>query len=154
MPTYSDRNSPGSVVEIADHSVVSDQTHLSRQLQAKNSGRATRGSVAASGLQLLRRADIELQVEKMDRKRWILAESIRRTVMTSFMLFAIYSVFRHGVCIPFPTLSIASLPVSAYPVQWKLSSGAQQAVLKDTMKYEDYTGKWVASPQVNPEPCE
>lgn len=110
------------------------------------------GSVAALGLQLLRRADIELREEETTWRNWILSESIRRTVMTGFMLYAIYSIFKHGVCTAFPTLSI--LPVSVAPEQWKSSPDLHFSVLKETMEYGEYTDKWIASPQLTPEPFE
>lgn len=108
-------------------------------------------TMAAYGLQLLRRADIELQGEQITREDWVLMESIRRTVMTAFILYAIYSIFKHGVCASYPTLSI--LPVSTDSQYWNSPpTHLLQPELKKTMEYLQYTDNWITLPQVNPEP--
>jgi hypothetical protein len=110
-------------------------------------------SMTARGLQLLRRADLEFRNDLPTLENWIVAESIRRTVMTIFMLYAVYSLFKHGICAIYPTLSI--LPVSSTPEMWKSSpTNLQHPRFDETMKYSEYTDKWVSLPQIEPEPFE
>jgi hypothetical protein len=110
-------------------------------------------SVVALGLQLLHRADIELREEQATWENWILAESIRRTVMVTFMLYAIYSIFKHGICAAYPTLSV--LPVSTTQGIWNSPrTDMQHRSLGQTNKYLEYTNDWVAMPQAHPEPFE
>lgn len=110
-------------------------------------------SVVALGLQLLHRADIELREEQATWENWILAESIRRTVMVAFMLYAIYSIFKHGICAAYPTVSI--LPVSTTSGVWESPrTDMQHRGLGQTTKYLEYTNDWVAMPQAHPEPFE
>jgi hypothetical protein len=95
------------------------------------------------GLRLLRRADIELGILQPTWETWLLAESIRRTVLAAYMLYAVYSVFRDGICPELPTLS--SLPVSSRQNTWE--SGARFVPYENfTMRYTDFTDSWCASP--------
>lgn len=111
--------------------------------------------LGAWGLQLLRRADVELrdaQPASPTWQTWILAESIRRTVIVAFMVLAIYSVFKHGVC-PEPTLSI--LPISTKQAIWNSRAAYLQHSFEDkTMKYGDFTALWLALPPRKLEPFE
>jgi hypothetical protein len=109
--------------------------------------------LGAWGLQLLHRADVELRGEQPRWENWILAESIRRTVMVTFMLRAVYSIFKHGICPEYPTLSL--LPVSTKASLWN-SPGTtlQDRDQNETMKYRDFTELWLASPQRKLEPFE
>jgi hypothetical protein len=98
------------------------------------------------GLQLIHRADIELRSEKLSWESRILAESVRRTVMVAFMLHGVYSIFKHGICPEFPTLSI--LPVSTKTTLWNSEDTNLQLHDQDeTMKYRDFTELWLASPK-------
>ncbi|KAF1809823.1 hypothetical protein P152DRAFT_367210, partial [Eremomyces bilateralis CBS 781.70] len=122
-------------------------------LEQRISAEQQENSIAASGLQLLRRADWELQGEQPTWKNWILAESIRRTVMVAFMSYAVYSLFKHGICPEFPTLSM--LPVSTKANLWGSPGvGVQHHILDKTMKYHEYTDNWCAFPQLDPAPFE
>lgn len=109
--------------------------------------------MGAWGLQLLQRASVELRSAHLTWGDWILAESIRRTVMIAFMLYGVYSVFKHGICPEYPTLSI--LPVSTKAALWN-SPGAylQHGDWVDTMKYRDFAELWLASPKRKLEPFE
>ncbi|KAI3393351.1 hypothetical protein diail_4432 [Diaporthe ilicicola] len=79
---------------------------------------------------------------------WIVAESIRRTVMVVFMFYAMYSLATQGVCDELPTLS--RLPVSAAPDSWHSEaayvarSGGGESL--QTLTYEEYTQRWMVSP--------
>ncbi|KAI7785738.1 c6 zinc finger domain-containing protein [Diaporthe eres] len=85
-----------------------------------------RGLLMTWALQLLRRSRAELGGDE-DRASgaggytdcwhtWILAESIRRTVMVVYMFYGMYSLATEGFCSELPTL--AKLPVSAAPALW------------------------------------
>jgi hypothetical protein len=109
--------------------------------------------VGAWGLQLLQRASVELRGPNLTWKDWMIAESIRRTVLVTFMLYGVYSVFKHGICPEYPTLSI--LPVSTQAVLWKSPEAyLHHDDLTDTMKYRDFTEFWLASPRRKLEPFE
>ncbi|KAH8689489.1 hypothetical protein BGW36DRAFT_433488 [Talaromyces proteolyticus] len=101
--------------------------------------------IAASALRLLHRANVELDATPATWEIWVLAESIRRTVMIAFLVFSVYSISKHGVCPELPTLSI--LPVSLKQEFWTsettylLHSTEEQIV-----KYPDFTSLWLASP--------
>lgn len=85
--------------------------------------------VRAQGLRLLRSADNtaieaaetetqETQVAAITRQtweKWILAESIRRTVFIAFKLYTIYTAFRYGQCVE--TAALDMLPVSTRPAK-------------------------------------
>jgi hypothetical protein len=66
--------------------------------------------VGTWGLKLLQRANLELKDAQSKREDWILLESIRRTVMVTFMLHGVYSILHYGVCLEL--LTSAVLPVS------------------------------------------
>jgi hypothetical protein len=105
----------------------------------------------AWALQLLQRSNVELQGEQPTRENFILAESIRRTVMVAFLLYAVYSIFKYGVCPEFATLSI--LPVSTKAALWNSPPAfLEQCDLSETMKYPDFTELWLASPKKNLDP--
>ncbi|KAK9368566.1 hypothetical protein V1509DRAFT_639686 [Lipomyces kononenkoae] len=101
--------------------------------------------ITASALRLLHRANAELGAAPSTWETWILAESIRRTVMISFLAFSVDSISKHGVCPELPTLSI--LPVSMKQEFWTsettylLHSDEEQIV-----KYPVFTSLWLAAP--------
>lgn len=79
---------------------------------------------------------------------WIVAESIRRTVMIVFMFYGLYSLAMHGFCSELPTL--AKLPVSTTPAPWHseaafLSRG-RSGEAHQTLTYDEFTNYWVVSP--------
>jgi Fungal Zn(2)-Cys(6) binuclear cluster domain len=101
--------------------------------------------ISASMLHLLRRANVELSVVAQPTwDTWILAESARRTVMVAFMIYAVNSIFKHGICPELPTLSI--LPVStkqefwASEITYLLHSSEEK-----TVKYPEFTSLWLRS---------
>jgi hypothetical protein len=101
--------------------------------------------VARLALRLLEKTDIELNRKELTWENWILAESVRRTVMIAFLLYAVYSLCRHGVCTAYPTLRI--LPVSTDSTSWT-SRDAQlehQGPAK-TVNYGSYVLLWLESP--------
>lgn len=116
-----------------------------------------RGLVTTWALQLLRRSQAEIggdgdhlsdEVGSVDCwHSWIVAESIRRTVIIVYMFYGMYSLATHGFCPEIPTLS--KLPVSTAPASWhseaaymarNRSCGAQQ-----TLTYEEFTQAWAVS---------
>ncbi|KAH8900795.1 hypothetical protein GQ53DRAFT_740684 [Thozetella sp. PMI_491] len=73
--------------------------------------------VRTFGLGLLLRAEAELRSAPQTWENWILAESIRRTVIVSFKLHTTYREGRYGLCSEFTAIAI--LPISAKPIFWK-----------------------------------
>lgn len=109
-------------------------------------------------LQLLRRSRAELAGDS-DRApgadghmgswhSWIVAESIRRTVMTVFMFYGLYSLAMHGFCSELPTL--AKLPVSTTPAPWHSEAAylarARSGAAQQTLTYDEFTNYWTLSP--------
>ncbi|KAH8904770.1 hypothetical protein BR93DRAFT_952629 [Coniochaeta sp. PMI_546] len=80
--------------------------------------------VRSFGLKLLHRADIELPQRQTQPswEDWILAESIRRSVIVSFKLYTLYWTFRDGACRE--TTAISMLPVSTNPSSWTSREGS------------------------------
>ncbi|KAK4139559.1 uncharacterized protein C8A04DRAFT_15755 [Dichotomopilus funicola] len=86
-------------------------------------------AVRAQGLRLLRSADNTItDVEELEAQetqtaavteqtweKWILAESIRRTVFIAFKLYTLYTAFRYGQCVE--TVALDMLPVSTRPAR-------------------------------------
>jgi hypothetical protein len=109
--------------------------------------------VRSYGLTLLQRADEELRSRQRTWEQWILAESIRRTVLIAFKLYTIYSYSRHGVCTESTAISI--LPVSTKPGSWNSRAAYLQYPDQDeTMTYSDFTSSWNPYPQKKLEPFE
>jgi len=74
--------------------------------------------VRAQALRLLRSVDVADVVEPEMHashtwEKWILAESIRRTVFVAFKLYTVYTAFRYGHCTEMAALRM--LPVSTWP---------------------------------------
>lgn len=81
-------------------------------------------------------------------KDMILAESVYRTVTTTFLLHALASVFKYGVCTELPTLAL--LPVSVGSEVWESSDilcAAPADSNLQTMKYGEWTDMWISFPQ-------
>jgi hypothetical protein len=114
-----------------------------------------RGIMTTRALQLLRRLRAERDNDH-GWHAWIIAESIRRTVLTVYMFYAVYSIAIHGFCIDFPT--IAKLPVSTSPELWHSGdlhpSQRWSNETERTLAYEDYTEAWMVSPHVTLLPFE
>lgn len=107
----------------------------------------------ALGLRLLRRAETELYDRQPSWDTWILAESIRRTVMVMFILYGIHSVFKYGICLELPTLSV--LPVSSTMNPWQ--SRAVYSEPRDQVgyvKYAEFAEAWLGSPPRKLDPFE
>lgn len=117
-----------------------------------------RGLLMTWALQLLRRSRAELGGDE-DRASgaggytdcwhtWILAESIRRTVMVVYMFYGMYSLATEGFCSELPTL--AKLPVSAAPALWNSEAAylahSQSGEAPKTLTYEEFTYYWMVSP--------
>lgn len=116
-----------------------------------------RGLLTTWALQLLRRSQAELGGDG-DRlsddvgqvgcwNSWIVAESIRRTVLVVYMFYGMYSLATHGFCAEIPTLS--KLPVSTAPASWH-SEAAYMArnrsgEARKTLTYEEFTQAWAVS---------
>ncbi|CAN9231170.1 unnamed protein product [Alternaria alternata] len=114
-----------------------------------------RGMMTTRALQLLRRLRAERDNDH-GWHAWIIAESIRRTVLTVYMFYAVYSIAMHGFCIDFPT--IAKLPVSTSPELWHSGDlhppQRWSNEMEQTLLYEDYTEAWMVSPHVTLLPFE
>jgi hypothetical protein len=96
-------------------------------------------------LQLLRRGDVELRDIQPTWETWLLTETIRRTVIVTFMVHAVYSIFKMGICPELPTLSV--LPVSTRQDFWSSRAAYREHSAEDeTMKYTEFTAFWLASP--------
>ncbi|KAE9367706.1 hypothetical protein N431DRAFT_429024 [Stipitochalara longipes BDJ] len=102
--------------------------------------------IRSYGLTLLLRADAELQTAQQTWETWLLAESIRRTVLISFKLYTIYSNYTYGICAEAAAIGI--LPVSTQPGLWH-SRGAYLRCLaqEKTTTYGDFTSGWLAAPR-------
>lgn len=87
---------------------------------------------------------------------WILAESIRRTVLVVYMFYGMYSLATEGFCNEIPTL--AKLPVSATPSLWHSEDAylaqSRSGEAPKTMTYEDFTYYWMVSPPARLDPFE
>ncbi|KAH8762133.1 hypothetical protein F5883DRAFT_561848, partial [Diaporthe sp. PMI_573] len=85
---------------------------------------------------------------------WIVAESIRRTVMVAYMFYGVYSLATQGFCVELPTL--AKLPVSKAPASWHSEAAymARSPTVEapQTLTYEDYTDCWMKSPPERVDP--
>lgn len=105
------------------------------------------------GLQLLRRADQELDNAELKWETWVVAESTRRTVMVIFLVYGLYSLSKDGICCGFPTMAV--LPVSTSASSW-ISEGiyAENPSPNATTTYGDFTQSWIASPARKLEPFE
>lgn len=104
-----------------------------------------KSSPNAWALQLLQRLHTDLPHPRTS-KDLMLAESVRRTVMVTFLLHALGSLFKHGICPELPTLSL--LPVSVDSDAWDPSDVCAFSAKGDlgTMKYNEWTDMWVADP--------
>ncbi|KFA70702.1 hypothetical protein S40288_07603 [Stachybotrys chartarum IBT 40288] len=125
------------------HGGVEERVHVERQERR----------LMMMGLRLLRRADQELNHAELKWETWILAESIRRTVMVIFLVYGLYSLSKDGICCGFPTMGV--LPVSTSASSW-ISEGsyARNPSPNATTTYGDFTQGWVASPARKLEPFE
>jgi hypothetical protein len=107
-------------------------------------------AVETRALQVLARADFELGTISTWQD-WLLAESVRRTAMVAFMLYAVYSVYRLGYCASYPTLS--QLPVSTKPDYW--TSEMTFLPHEDiAVKYDEFTNSWAKAPRKILDPFE
>ncbi|KAH8646302.1 hypothetical protein BX600DRAFT_519130 [Xylariales sp. PMI_506] len=106
-------------------------------------------------LQLLRRSESEHRAGGATATwdAWVVAESTRRTALVAYLVSAIYTIFKHGICKEIPTLSI--LPLSTKFEFWTSQSAfAQQFTGDETMTYTDFTAMWLATPPRKLDPFE
>ncbi|KAG6367072.1 hypothetical protein INS49_001254 [Diaporthe citri] len=123
-----------------------------------------RGLLMKWALQLLRRSRAELGGDGDGASdagghvdcwhTWILAESIRRTVLVVYMFYGMYSLATEGFCNEIPTL--AKLPVSATPASWHSEAAylahSRVGEAPKTMTYEEFTYYWMVSPPARLDP--
>lgn len=116
-----------------------------------------RGLMTTWALRLLRRSRAELGrgsdgVPGADGRAgcwhsWIVAESIRRTVLVVYMFYGMYSLATEGFCAELPT--IAKLPVSAAPASWHSEAAylaeSRKGEAQRTLTYEEFTHCWAVS---------
>jgi len=102
--------------------------------------------IRSYGLTLLLRAESELQTGERTWETWLLAESIRRTVLISFKLYTVYSNYTYGTCAE--AAAIRMLPVSTQPGLWN-SRGAYLGctIQEETTTYHEFSSIWLAAPR-------
>jgi hypothetical protein len=106
--------------------------------------------VRSSGLKLLQRADVELRQIQPSWETFVVAESIRRTVLVAFKLYTLYWIFRHGTCIE--TAAMNMLPVSTKPSSWASREAYLQYSDRDqTTTYADFFAVREGAPRGNPD---
>lgn len=102
--------------------------------------------VRSIGLRLLRQAEAELPIFPTTRGTWILAESVRRTVLFSFKLYTMYWSFRAGTCKENGALN--HLPLSANPEIWDSQDADLENIGRDTIiTHGQLLARWEAAPQ-------
>lgn len=88
----------------------------------------------------------ELSATKSPYQSWIFLESVRRTILMSYMLQALYGARKDGVCSLIPLLSV--LPVSSHGQLWRASETEwYSTVMGGDMlltSYGDYVAAWKA----------
>ncbi|KAK8054997.1 hypothetical protein PG993_000224 [Apiospora rasikravindrae] len=118
------------------------------------------GLLTTWALRLLERSQAGLAADKDDDDwhAWLVAESIRRTVMTVYMFYSMYSLAMHGFCADFPTL--AKLPVSASLGSWQSEAAHRTrhpgvgGRADRILAYDAYTQYWAVSPPKRMDPFE
>lgn len=96
-------------------------------------------------LTLLRRADAELETADRNWEKWVLAESVRRTVLVTFKLYTLYWAFKNRVCAEIPGLDI--LPVSTKGFLWDSPARYLEETQPDEIvTHEVYTKTWFPNP--------
>ena len=106
--------------------------------------------IRSFGLKLIQQADIELRQMQPDWEAWILAESIRRTVVVAFKLYTLYWTFKYGVCIE--TRAMNMLPVSVNPCAWvSREVYLRNADRDETTTYAEFATIWGTSPREEPD---
>ncbi|KAJ9145118.1 Zn(2)-C6 fungal-type DNA-binding domain-containing protein [Pleurostoma richardsiae] len=109
--------------------------------------------IRSHGLKLLQRADAELGNAPRTWESWVLAESVRRTVVIAFKLYTTYSTFRGGTCTEIAALSI--LPVSTRPNLWSSRDAYLQHPDRDeTTTYGDFSCRQAVASRGNRETFE
>jgi hypothetical protein len=77
-------------------------------------------------------------------ERWVLDESVRRTVLMSVMLKAMYSLIKDGFCDSVPLM--ATLPVSVNGALWNMSKEewyhASLSSESNLLTYQDFINAW------------
>lgn len=103
-------------------------------------------AVRTYALKLLQRANAELGITQQTWESWILAESVRRTVVMLFKVYTTYSSFRRGRCEGSTALQL--LPVSTRSTWWSSREAYPQIPYRDeTMIYKDFTSFRPVVPQ-------
>jgi hypothetical protein len=103
--------------------------------------------VRSYGLALLLRAETELQSVPRTWETWILAESIRRTVIIGFKSYTTYRHFVTGLCTEVGALKM--LPVSTKPGLWNSRDVyLQHADRNNTTTHGDFVLIWSAAPRI------
>lgn len=109
--------------------------------------------VRSFALTILRRLDAELQDTRQVWETWLLAESIRRTVMIVFKVYTIYASFKYGVCKEATALSF--LPMSTKAAAWNSRAAYLQYQDPDEiLTHGDFTSLWAAVPVKELDPFE
>ncbi|KAL2817154.1 hypothetical protein BJX63DRAFT_117642 [Aspergillus granulosus] len=103
------------------------------------------GLVMTMALKLLARSQAEIgDNEAGNWRTWILAESIRRTVIVVYFIYGINSVFRDGICVGLHTL--VKLPLSTTISSWDSESNHLNHLRTGTtIPYETFLSHWLAS---------
>ncbi|OAQ72792.1 Zn(2)-C6 fungal-type DNA-binding domain-containing protein [Pochonia chlamydosporia 170] len=110
--------------------------------------------VRSYALKLLQLSNTELRDAPRTWEKWILAESIRRTVYIAFKLYTSYSMSRYGLCSEIQAMNM--LPISTNSGLWYSNEreGRQVPVRDDVMTYKDFAEFYGRTPRRIVEPFE
>lgn len=106
--------------------------------------------IAEQHLELLKQSTVQLQMaydiqeaaSSPSSRRWVLDESIRRTVLTSYLVLGVYSMIKEGFCDYVDT--IVRLPYSSRPLEWESPSPPQSTstATPDVIPLRAFDDKW------------
>ena len=94
-------------------------------------------------LRLSNRVNTEIGLVPTTWNKWLIAESVRRTVMVTFILYCVYSTHTLGVSSCFATM--ATLPIATRQELWE-SEQAFTTEVDNSESYQDFAESWVVNP--------
>jgi hypothetical protein len=89
--------------------------------------------------------DHSLSIQTSPYRKWLLIESVRRTVLMSFFLKAIYFAIKDGFCDKVPDM--AGLPLTAQGELWEVNSESEwmqatRGTQPDVLTYHEFVEVW------------
>jgi len=89
--------------------------------------------------------EIPMSIQSSPWRKWLFSESVRRTILTSVLLKAIYSSLKDGYCDSVPAL--ARLPVTSQEGLWDLKTEGEwmqstQGFQPMVLSYHEYVESW------------